>query len=240
MRAVSWLDRLLRRGPALSATQREALQGYRRLPAPSLAEPFAARRVVVVDVEATGLDPFHDRLISIGAVAVEGGLLRLEDAFETVLRQEQPSAVDNILVHGIAGSVQLAGCEAADGLLDFLAFAGKDPLVAWRADFDRAFIERALRAALGARIGNPWFDLALLAPAVLGEAGGAPSTLDGWIARYGIENHQRHDALADALATAQLLLVVLAGAQRRGLGDWAGMARWQADQRWLERAARGV
>lgn len=235
---MSWLDRLLRRGPVLSTAQREALDGYRRLPAPSLAGPFAARRVVVVDVEATGLDPFHDRLISIGAVAVDGGQLRLGDAFETVLRQERPSAVDNILVHGIAGSVQLGGCEAADGLLDFLAFAGKGPLVAWRADFDRVLIERALRSELRERLANSWLDLALLAPALLG--GDGRGTLDEWLKRYGIENYQRHDALADALATAQLLMVVVAAAQRRGISSWSQLADVQSDQRWLDQMRRGA
>ena len=58
-------------------------------------------------------------------------------------------------------------------------------------------------------------------------------SLDDWLQLFGIQNHDRHDALADALATAQLLLVVLAAAGRQGLATWADLARLQKDQRWL-------
>jgi DNA polymerase-3 subunit epsilon len=191
-------------------------------------------------VEASGLDPFHDRLISIGAIGVRAGLARHEEAFEVVLRQDWPSRNENILVHGIGGSAQLAGRETADGLLEFLAFAGKAPLVAFHADYDRVLIERAAAAALGMKPDNLWLDLAVLAPALFADPAGATRTLDDWLQAFGIENHDRHNALADALATAQLLLVVLAAASRRGLGTWAQLARLQEDQRWLTRIGRSV
>jgi DNA polymerase-3 subunit epsilon len=237
---VSWLDAIFRRKPALDSAQGAALDGYRRLPPPDLGAPFAAQRALVVDVEASGLDPFHDRLLSIGAIGVRAGLARHEEAFEVVLRQDRPSGNENILVHGIGGSAQLAGRESPDGLLEFLAFAGRAPLVAFHADFDRVLIERAAAAALGLKPDNLWLDLAVLAPALLAGPAGAARTLDDWLQAFGIVNHERHNALADALATAQLLLVVLAAASRQGLGTWAQLARLQEDQRWLARIGRPV
>ena len=201
---------------------------------PALDVPFPAQRVLVVDVESSGLDPYADRLISIGAIEVIGGVIHLDSAFEVVLRQERASAEENILVHHIGGSAQLAGRDPADGLLDFLSCAGKVPLVAFRADFDRVLIERAMKAALGMKPDNRWLDLALIAPAVLGGPGRA--SLDDWLLRFGIENYDRHDAVADALATAQLLLVVMAAATERGIATWAGLASIQEDRRWLQRA----
>ena len=64
--------------------------------------------------------------------------------------------------------------------------------------------------------------------------------LDDWLGVFGIENYARHDALADALATAQLLLAVLAAAERAGLPAWADLARLQKDQRWLATSGRAV
>jgi DNA polymerase III subunit epsilon len=235
---VSWLRALIRRKPALRETQGAAVQRYRAL---SPADPDAAvatQRVLVVDVESSGLDPLRERLISVGAVAVQGGLARQDDAFEVVLRQEKPSGNANILVHGIGGTAQLTGREAADGLLDFLEFAGKAPLVAFHADFDRVLIERAIAAALGMKPANRWLDLALLAPALFPDQPEDMRSLDDWLQRFGVENHLRHNALADALATAQLLLVVLAAAGKQGLATWAQLARLQEDQRWLARARR--
>jgi DNA polymerase III subunit epsilon len=236
---MNWLAALLRRGkPALGEQQRAALRSYRLLERPNLDAPAATQRAVVVDVEASGLDPRRDRLLSIGAIGVLGGLARYAETFEVVLRQARPSETHNILVHGIGGSAQLAGREAAEGLLDFLAFAGKAPLVAFHADFDRILVERAIAPALGIKPGNLWLDLALLAPALFPDQPSGARTLDDWLRRFGIGNDDRHNALADALATAQLLLVALAQAGKQGLTTWAQLAGLQEGQRWISRARR--
>jgi DNA polymerase III subunit epsilon len=235
---VNWLAWLRRGKPALSAAQGAALRRWRELPEPGSDASLARERAVVVDVESSGLDPLRDRLISVGAVGVRAGLARHDDAFEVVLRQEKASADANIVVHGIGGAAQLAGREPVDGLLDFLAFAGKAPLVAFHADFDRVLIERASAAALGMKPANRWLDLALLAPALYPDQPESSRALDDWLRRFGIENYERHNALADALATAQLLLVALAEAGRQGVTTWARLARLQEGQRWLARARR--
>lgn len=216
------------------------LAAYRSRAQPDPGAALAVQRVIVVDVEASGLDPSRDRLISIGAVAVQGGLARFDDSFDTVLRQATASDDRNILVHGIGGSAQLLGRDPASALVDFLGFAGKAPLIAFHADFDRILIERAAAATLRMKPDNTWLDLALLAPALFPDDERSARTLDDWLHRFGIQNHDRHDALADALATAQLLLVVLAAAGRQGLKSWADLARLQKDRRWLVASGRTV
>ena len=230
---MNWLHRLLRRPARLDSAVTAELAAYRSRAHPDPGAALAIQRAIVVDVEASGLDPFRDRLISIGAIAVLGGLARLDDSFDTVLRQDAVSDDRNILVHGIGGSAQRLGRDPASGLVDFLGFAGKAPLVAFHADFDRILIERTAAATLRMKPDNAWLDLALLAPALFPDHGRAARTLDEWLHVFGIQNHDRHNALADALATAQLLLVVLAAAGRQGLSTWAELARLQNDRRWL-------
>jgi DNA polymerase-3 subunit epsilon len=230
---MNWLTRL-RGKPGLETGHRAALNDYRSIPRPDTGASLAAERLVAVDVETSGLNPFNDRLISIGAVAVTGGLVRFDRSFNVLLRQERPSARDNILVHGIGESAQLAGREPSAGLLDFLLFAGKAPLVGFNADFDRVMIERATIAAIGIKPDNVWLDLAFLAPATFPYHAKA-KTLDDWMMLFGIENYARHDAVADALATAQLLLVVLAQARKQGMTTIADLMRLERGQRWLGR-----
>lgn len=237
---MSWLGRFLRRSPVLAPDDAAALAAYHARAQPDLHAALAAQRVVVVDVESSGLDPFNDRLISVAGIAVRDGLVRLDESFEAVLRQEQPSNDRNILVHGIGGSAQLEGRRPAGALSGFLAFAGKDPLIAFHSDFDRILIERATASALRMKPGNLWLDLALLAPALFPDHERTARTLDDWMQRFGIENYSRHDAVADALATAQLLLVMLAAAGTRGLTTWEQLAGLQEDQRWLARIGRSV
>ena len=230
---MSWLARLKGRGAGLGADQSAALRAYRSMPRPDLHGPLAAERLVVVDVETSGLDPFHDRLISIGALTITGGLVRFDRSFNVILRQDRPSAHDNILVHGIGGSAQLGGREPATGLLDFLLFAGKAPLVGFHADFDRAVIERATASAIGIKPDNVWLDLAFLMPAMFPNHATAAKILDDWMKVFGIENYARHDAVADALATAQLLLVVLAAGRKEGMKSCADLIRLEKARRWL-------
>jgi DNA polymerase III epsilon subunit-like protein len=48
----------------------------------------------------------------------------------------------------------------------------------------------------------------------------------------------RHNAVADACATAQLLLIMLARAQARRLRSSADLRALEEEQRWLARAQR--
>jgi DNA polymerase-3 subunit epsilon len=205
---MNWLQRLFGARPELSPEQAARLDAWRALPAPDQNAPVAASRYVVVDVETSGLNLVKDRLIAIGAVAVEGGQIRLADSMEVVLRQQRVSTHDNILIHGIGGTAQSEGVPPVDALLDFLEYLGKSPLIAFHVAFDQTMIDRALKTFLGLKFGHPWADLAYLAPALYPELARSHRSLDQWMTRFNLSNYARHSALADALATAELMLAL--------------------------------
>lgn len=197
------------------------------------AEPLAAARWVVVDCETSGLDAARDRLISIGAVAVRGGLLELSENYDAVLRQERASEPGNILVHGIGGSAQTSGREPREALEGFGAFAGEDLMVAFHAPFDRAMLERAMRNFAGRRWRRRWLDLAQVMPALEPRHARSCKALDDWLAVHRIAHPGRHDALGDACATAQLLLVALSAAAAQGVRSVGEMLALEKGARWL-------
>jgi len=84
---MNWLRRWLGRGPRLHPEQSLALAAYRAQPVATAVTPLATLRFIVADVETTGLSPYVDRLISIGAVEVSAGKVRLGSGFEVVFRQ---------------------------------------------------------------------------------------------------------------------------------------------------------
>ncbi len=236
---MNWLGRLFRSAPRLDAEHVAALTAYRQLPAVTNSAPLSAVRFIVADVETTGLNPFKDRLISIGAITVTDRTVRLGSSFEVVFRQSRASHGANILIHGIDGTTQLSGLEPAAAMLRFLDYAGAAPLVGFHTDFDRVVINRASKKALGLEPSNIWLDLALLAPALLSTSGSTiPRGLDEWANKFGIRNHARHNAVADALATAQLLQVVLARAMAGGAAVLGDLVRMEQDQRWLAQQKR--
>ncbi len=231
---MSWLRRLFGQPPELGANQAAALAAYLGLPPLPESSSLETLRFVVADVETTGLNPVSDTLISIGAISVERRVIRLSSAFQVVLRQPQASATANILIHGIDGTTQLEGEDPVVALLDFLEYAGNAPIVGFHSGFDRVMIERTCRGALGAVPKNLWLDLDYLAPTLFAPARTtAPAGLDDWLLRFGITNQARHNALADALATAQLLQVVMAQAIAGGARTLADLVSLEQDQRWL-------
>jgi len=198
-------------------------------------------RWLVLDVESSGLDLRRDRLLAIAAVAVRTGAPRpaidLGDSFEVVLRQPddaEPPDKANILLHGIGVGTQRAGQDRVQALQAFARFAGSSPLLAFHAAFDRAMIEGARRAEALRPLPNRWLDIEPLA-AVLHPQVPARS-LDEWMAHFDIRCAVRHQAAADTLATAELLLR-LWPALRAELGPprFAATASLAAQRRWLQR-----
>ncbi len=190
--------------------------------------PLRSPRWVVVDCESSGLNPARDRLLSIGAVALREGRVDTAQCFSAVLRQEQASAADNILVHGIGAEAQLGGGDPAAALQAFAAFIADSPPVAFHAAFDRALLERAIPGWK-----RRWLDLAELAPALFPGPARSCRSLDDWLAAFAIPHLARHDALADAYATAQLLLVLLAEAERQGFASADDLFTAARGHRWL-------
>ena len=220
---MSWLEALFPKPPELTPQQAERLATWQALPVPRQDQPVSASRYVVVDVETSGLNTAKDHLIAIGAVAVTHGRIQLSDSLEIVLQQTEASEKDNILIHGIGGTVQREGVPPADALLTFLEYLGKDPLIAFHVAFDQAMINRALKQFLGLKFEHDWADLAYVAPALHPRIARHTRALDDWMRLFGISNYARHNALADALATAELFLVLQPLIAARGENDFREM-----------------
>ena len=197
-------------------------------------------RWVVLDVETTGLDVRHDRLLAIAAIALqvhEGRVcIALGDSFEVVLgRNTGPAAPDkaNILLHGIGVGAQRAGMPPAEALAAFARYVGTAPLIAFHAAFDRAMIERAIKAEQAPALANRWLDLEPLA-AVL-HPGVRARALDEWMDAFGIQCAVRHQAAADTLATAELLLKLWpALCVQCPRPSFAAAAHLAAQRRWVQ------
>jgi DNA polymerase III subunit epsilon len=194
-------------------------------------------RWLVVDVESTGLDVSSDRLLAIAGVAVhfEAGrpTLQPSDSFQVVVQQRH-TTVDkaNILIHGIGVGAQRAGTEPAQALAAFEAWAGQSPLLAFHAPFDEAMIRRAMSQFLRRRLPNLWLDLAYIAQLAMPQA--KARSLDDWMALRHVTCAVRHQAAADAWATAQLMLSLWPALQAQREPLDAQRLRKRSEQlRWL-------
>jgi DNA polymerase-3 subunit epsilon len=170
----------------------------------------AGADIVVVDVETTGLIPAESVLIEIGAVRLSAG--RLTGEFFSLVNPAGPIPPDITELTGITDAMVSPAPPPADALRAFLAFARGAVLVAHNAPFDLGFLTGACRAA-----GLDWpraavLDTAVLARLLLGSDQVPDCKLATLAAYFAAATEPCHRALADARATADVLLGLLGAA----------------------------
>ncbi|WP_248749437.1 3'-5' exonuclease [Pseudomonas sp. MWU15-20650] len=211
MNLLGWLRQTK---PGLDVAQQQQLA---RLPKPAVLGDGALRdqRWVVVDLETSGLNLHRDQVLSIGAVVIEDGAVDFSQLFERTLQRTDTKLSPSVLIHGLGPSAIAAGSDPAEALLDFMAFVGDSPLLAFHAPFDQHMLGRALKETLGYRLAHPFLDVADLAPMLYPDATLREAGLDDWVNHFKLHVGERHHASADALATAELMLILLSRARQQ-------------------------
>ncbi|WP_298446732.1 3'-5' exonuclease [uncultured Marinobacter sp.] len=174
-------------------------------------------RLIVLDLETTGLNAGKDEVIAVGAVAINGGAIDLSDQFDLILRRPELDITETVLIHGIGPEALTQGHETEDALLFLLEWMNGDPVLAYHSAFDQKFLEKTLKAELGYTRNHTWMDVADLLPAFFPDAPTGGKGLDHWADFFGLEVSARHHAASDALATAELTLIALNRANKSGL-----------------------
>ncbi len=211
MNLLGWLRQTK---PGLDVAQQQQLA---RLPKPAVLGDGTLRdqRWVVVDLETSGLNLHRDQVLSIGAVVIEDGAVDFSQLFERTLQRTDTKLSPSVLIHGLGPSAIAAGSDPAEALLDFMAFVGDSPLLAFHAPFDQHMLGRALKDTLGYRLAHPFLDVADLAPMLCPDATLREAGLDDWVNHFKLYVGERHHASADALATAELMLILLSRARQQ-------------------------
>lgn len=185
------------------------------MPAPLGECSLREQRWVVVDLETTGLNLNKDQVLSIGAVVIEDGAIDFSQQFERTLQCDKEKLGPSVLIHGLAPSAIAAGSDPTEALLAFMEFVGDSPLLAFHAPFDAHMLGRALKDYLGYRLQHPFLDVADLAPMLNPQAHLRKAGLDEWLDWFKLQVFDRHNASADALATAELALILFSRARQQ-------------------------
>ena len=188
-------------------------------------KPFTGfGKVVVVDVETTGLDPYRDRIVEVAAargdlsVLLRGETKPYFETFEARVNPGIPIPKAASKVHGIYDKDVKDDESFAEVAAQLREFIGTRTVIAHNSRFDTAFLNAEFgRAGVESLSGNPTYctmrRFQQLCP-------GEPSSLD---AVAGLVGHNRsgahHGALEDTLLT-----VTVAGHLYRVDNDIAGGA----------------
>lgn len=188
-----------------------------------LQTPLADIVFTVVDCETTGLHALAgDRLVAIGAVRVDGAMVRADDTFDTLIDPGIAIPELSTTFHGITDEMVKTAPGSREAIRDFVDYAQDSVLVAHHAAFDLGFL-RPAAAAAGVDLEPLHLDTMLLS-AVLDPDPDTRHGLDHVSGRYGVEIFGRHTALGDALATAEVLVRMIPLLRDRGI-ETLGQAR---------------
>lgn len=161
--------------------------------------------VVSLDLETTGLDPITDRILRLAAVPVRGSRVVLSERFERWVAPERDFDIDSIRHHRILPE-DVAAAEVETAVVrEFLHWLGPRPLLGYCIDFDVAMLNRSVRGITGFSLPNPRIDVAALDFAYQQRSrfeAAQRRNLDAILVETDVPIMRRHDALADAVATA--------------------------------------
>jgi DNA polymerase-3 subunit epsilon len=185
-------------------------------------ESLASLSYVVVDVETTGMRPFDgDRITEIAAVVVRDGVIT--ETYETLINPERSiPAFITALTHISSAMVRNAP-RFREVCPDVLRLLEGHVFVAHNARFDWGFLTAEVMRATGRGLTARQLCTVRLARRVLPHL---PSRrLDALAQYYGITIPARHRAGGDAIATAHILLRLLAEARERECHCWSDLER---------------
>lgn len=175
----------------------------------------------VVDLETTGSTPGFAKITEIGAVRVEHG--QQIATFSQLVNPQMPIPTTISAITGITAPMVREAPPIQQVLPTFVHFADNSVLVAHNARFDLAFLDYELGILERRTFSRPCLDTMRLARRLLPHV---RASLAHLAAHFDTQTKPSHRALADAQATAEILLILLAMAQERGLHTLEEVARF--------------
>ena len=175
--------------------------------------PFAS-----LDFETTGLDYLHDEVVSFGVVPIRAGRISVGASIHQLVEPMIPPSAASV-VHGTSSQDPAGSPTAADARGTLRVALDGCFILSWYAPVEIVFLGRMFEGGRR-RFRRRTIDVRELAIGIdrrrghLSEA--AEYSLSACASRYGVPVASPHDALDDALVTAQVFLVLAARLEREG------------------------
>ena len=197
-----------------------ALRDFLSVPLPDLKTPIDKVNILAVDFETTGLDAKQDKLLSVGFVALKQQQISLNSSYHQIIKTKEQLQESNVIIHHITDSQKEQGKALATVVETLLqALAGKVMLVHF-ARIEKQFLTQACLELYGMAPVFPMIDTLALAKRRLDKRDVAydPSELRLANLRqnFKLPDHHAHNALNDAIATAELFMAQMSKANKDG------------------------
>ncbi|MES9825927.1 MAG: exonuclease domain-containing protein [Candidatus Thiodiazotropha endolucinida] len=200
------------RKKALAKAEPGILYDYLSTPLTSKSTQCQQLSIVSLDLETTGLDPNKDKILSFGLVEMKHMTIKLETARHQLITIDEEIPEESAVIHQITDDQAATGVSIQDALQELLHhMAGKVMLVHYSA-IEQRFISAACEKLFGAPFVIPIIDTLVLAQRIFEHRNHTIQPGDLRLfnlrPRYNLPNYKAHNALSDAVATAELFLAM--------------------------------
>ncbi|QOL25106.1 DNA polymerase III subunit epsilon [Thalassotalea sp. LPB0316] len=192
----------------LNKAQHQVLKNYLAIPLPDKNTPIKDVPLLTLDFETTGLDAKQDKLLSVGYCEVNQLKITLATSHHQIINCQQALASENVGIHHITDQEQARGEQLKHEIDRLLQLASGKVLLVHYAKVERTFLQQACLELYGQAplflfvdtlaLHKKCFDQKIIPydPSQL--------RLSALRDRYKLHNYHAHNALSDAVATAEL------------------------------------
>lgn len=184
-----------------------------------LASPFPHKHsncrdleIVALDLETTGLDPVRDEILSIGLVHIVDWAVKLSTSWHSIVRVDRAIPGETAIIHQITDDQAAAGAPLEELLPEVLSrLAGRAMLVHY-SPIEQNFLSAACQRLYGAPFVASIIDTLEVAQNNYQRRNHTIQPGDLRLfnlrPRYNLPQYKAHNALSDAIATAEVFLAL--------------------------------
>ncbi len=217
---LQWLrkDPEKQRQKLLSVVHDPSLLRYLEVPLPDPAQNLLQTEFVALDFETTGLDATQEAILSIGYTVIREGRIVLRENGYHLIRVNKPIPEKSVVIHHITDDRMAEGAPLHEVMPGLLAkIAGRVLLVHYQA-IEKKFLNAACKELYGYELPARYVDTLEIARRRLARApmryGPHHLRLFNLRDYYKLPRYNAHNALEDAIATAELFFAEIAQKRR--------------------------
>jgi len=195
----------------LKRFSKSALNYYLSKSIPSLSQKVSETEFLVLDFETSGLDVKNDHILSVGYTVIKNNRAVMKSNQYAVIRQQTELKTENVSIHQLTDAVIESGEEMKPVFDRLINDMSGRVLVAHNAAIEKKFINAACKKLYGCELPLRVIDTMQIEKV---RKQRRHQTIKHNELRlfnlrrvYGLPRYKAHNALEDAIATAELLLV---------------------------------
>ena len=196
----------------IRASKNKSIRQFYRSQIALLNQPINKTKLLAVDLEMTGLSASKDHVISMGWVPIDEQEIHLNKACYYLIKSSKEVG-DSATIHGITDREKSQGVPIKSVYDHFIQACQQRILVVHCAAIDVPFLNRISKTVYASPFKPLVIDTMALEKEQLMHRNTIIQQNDLQLSRcrqnYKLPNYQGHNAMSDALATAELLLAII-------------------------------